>query len=98
MEISKPVQSFLRTGTWLGSPKDNPVVYEKGRAYVKHNAISIGNAGDASGGMVVRFMWNDAPVAWVRFYGAKRTNGAFESTAVPEGRHLIESGTSQEEA
>lgn len=97
MELDKKVLTSLRTNHWPGLAADNPIVYEKGHAYVRHNQIQIGNAGDASGGVIVRFLWNHQPVAWVRFYGAKRATDKFESVDVPEGRHKVESGTAQQE-
>jgi hypothetical protein len=98
MELDRAVQTFLRTGRWQGPTEANPVIFEKGQAYVRHNGVQIGNAGDASGGMIVRFMWNGLPVSWLRFYGPKRQTERFEMVDVPEGRHKVERGATQQDA
>lgn len=98
MELDRGVQSYLRTGVWRGRDQENPVVVEKGTTYVRHNGVRIGNAQDASGGMFLHFLWNLQPVAWVRFYGAKRATEQFEYMNVPEGRHRVEAGISNQSA
>ncbi len=89
MELEQKIETYLRTNSWPGDGRYNPVVVEKGVTYVRHNAIRIGNALDANGGVSVQFLWHGMIVGWVRVEAAK-LEGIFHRTVeLPEGRHIV---------
>lgn len=91
MEFESKIETYLRTGSWTGDQRYNPIVVEKGVIYARHNSIRIGNVMDAIGGVSVQFLWNGMIVGWTRLDSA-RLQGQdvrFHTVEVPEGRHEV---------
>ncbi len=70
VEIARPVQVYLRTGSWTDSQDYNPVERERGVTWLRYDAIRIGNSRDSEAGVLVQFLWRGWAVAWERIDGA----------------------------
>jgi len=81
MEINRTILDYMRTGG--GPPYAADVVLrERGKTYIRYDAVRIGNATDAGGGVSVQFLWQGAAVAWVRVFGATLEGIKMHSTDV----------------
>jgi hypothetical protein len=75
MEINQTITDYLRSNTtdlWAASA----VMTERGSTYVQFNATRIGNVSDATGGVILEFLWQNVAVAWVRFPAAALTDSS----------------------
>lgn len=81
MEINSTILDFMRTG---GGPAyaSEVVLQERGKTFIRYDAIRIGNAADAGGGVSVQFLWQGVAVAWVRVYGTKLDGTRMHSSNV----------------
>lgn len=69
MEVNRTILDYIRTGG--GPPYAAEVVLrERGKTFLRYDAVRIGNASDANAGVSVQFLWQGVAVAWVRVSGA----------------------------
>ena len=88
VELEQSILDYLRTGSWRSSAPC-PVLSERGKTYVRHNAMRIGNAMDSLGGVMVAYLWDDMIVGWIRVPGTRLNSDRHQIQRTAEGRYQV---------